>query len=167
MEDTNGRQATIRTGEILAWRAWRLRIPTLDLASIVFDVAWPKGEPLRAVAGRLGGTRRYGYSYSITTDPANLEIAWAGLLGVDGIHGFRKPPPDDVAYGYCCGINEMFVIGSVLLWGIVITHADGYRAEYAIPHSLDRIVQPPDMRRPTVEADGYLRLTRCAYGLAP
>lgn len=77
-----------------------------ELRSMTADAAWQPGVPM-------------------TGDPAN------GF----GIHAYKSPHGPSLD-GYCSrAMLTPWVIGEVALWGDVIEHTEGYRAEFGRPHS--------------------------------
>ena len=113
---------TIRREPVLAWRTWRLRIdsetgvvePTLE--SCVYGDVWPERrafwsycpEHEKPEASCSCGV------YAVTTRAAALE--WAGWAQ--------------------SALANPIVLGRVQLWGRVLPHSDGYRAELAYPYEL-------------------------------
>lgn len=123
--------AGIKAGEIIAYRGWR--VLNGELVSIYKrQHTWKPGEPM------TGDVR-----------------------GAYGVHAFKT---HNLVEKYCdiysCGgfgwvvvfltadgpkIEEpVFAIGTVALWGEVIEHEHGYRAEYAKIASLDHIIGADD-----------------------
>jgi hypothetical protein len=124
--------AGITVGEITAFRVWRYRRGFLF--SMAADAGWAPGEPMR---GDVSG----------------------GYLGV---HAW-KSMAEAITYGggHTFG-GEPVVLGRVALWGEVIEHERGYRAECAKITALDDVMT--DRRR-----DGLAILAelRERYGLTP
>lgn len=56
--------------------------------------------------------------------------------------------------------KEILVIGKVKLWGLVIEHENGYRAEHAKIHSLDFVLCDP-----SIDEDAILARLRRRYGV--
>ncbi len=96
--------AGIRAGEIIAYRAWVLE-PGLKLKSMARDYWWaPKG---------------------IEHEP-NVEPYWGrGLFAYKSLELVKNEFPSEYLTG------GIIVYGEVALWGEVIEHDFGYRAEYA------------------------------------
>lgn len=99
--------AGIRTGEIIAYRAWAINSRGL-LASMYAKYVW-----------------------------APKTIERADNLNWHGLHAF-KTMEQAVRHYKCYGVWGWVVFGTVELWGEVIEHHRGYRAEYAAIVSLDR-----------------------------
>lgn len=94
-------------GEIVAWRCWLVR-PDGFIRSCAADAVWAPGEPMTGDIGKDG-------------------------TGSLGIHAW-KTARGALTYGTGQGPN---VIGKVALWGEVVEHAEGYRAEFAKPVSFE------------------------------
>jgi hypothetical protein len=112
-----------RTEPILAWRIWRLRSdadrglvePVLE--SCVYGDAWAPREAFTAACtGHQGPALACGCGiYAVTTRETAFEWArWAQSA---------LPHP--------------IVIGRVQLWGRILPHSTGYRAELAYPYELE------------------------------
>lgn len=107
---------------ILAWRSWRLRIdPETEaikpvLESCVYGDLWPERQPFSAYCSEhekpepLCGCG----IYAVTTRVAALD--WAGWAQ--------------------SALPHPIVLGRVQLWGRVLPHSAGYRAELAYPYEL-------------------------------
>ena len=96
---------------VIAWRAWKVyRIGSKPiLQSVVAKTLWPWGEPLEADGfGKQQGTHGRGI-YAAKTKIGGVEATsdWKGC-----------------------------VFGKVALWGKVIEHERGYRAQFAYPQHL-------------------------------
>jgi hypothetical protein len=99
----------IKAGEIIAWRCWRL-IDGL-LWSVVIDETWLPGKPLTAI----GGMKELGIH------------AWRDRLRA-------------VLYANSSHLalrSNIMILGTVAMWGEVVEHERGYRAEYARVNSID------------------------------
>lgn len=111
----------IQTGEIIAWRAWKVQHGLLT-SMYVDQHIWPPHEPItgdlkakgNSSSGQLG-------VHGFKTQKAALEYA---------SDAYKRPLYDAPA-------PFSFIVGRVYLWGEVIEHEKGYRAEYAKVHSLD------------------------------
>ncbi|HXV34788.1 MAG TPA: hypothetical protein VD769_12320 [Gaiellaceae bacterium] len=126
-----------RDEPILAWRSWRLRIdPETEaiqpvLESCVYGDPWPEREAFSAYCPEH---RRPEPScgcgiYAVTSYEAALE--WAGWAQ--------------------SALPHPIVLGRVQLWGRVLPHSAGYRAELGYPYELGVLaggsVGPADARR--------------------
>ncbi len=124
----------IEVGEIIAWRAWRIKDGILT--SLVMDTPWLPNE---TVEGSIKGYGGYGIPL--------------------GIYSFKKASDAWNGVQYTTD-EEIIVAGQVALWGEVIEHEEGYRAENARVHSLDFI------RPETPENETVLAKLQQRYGLA-
>ncbi len=116
-EDT-GEDTSIEIGEIIAWRAWRIREDGL-LASIHIDkTLWFPGAVVSGVVD-----------------------------AICGVHGF-KSQQDAIDCAKSLAIPPPTIVGQVALWGKVIEHELGYRASYACVHSLDILFPQTRVFRP-------------------
>ena len=116
-EDT-GEDTSIEIGEIIAWRAWRLREDGL-LASIHIDkTLWFPGAVVSGVVDAICGV----HGFKSQQD------------AIDCVKSLAIPPPT--------------IVGQVALWGKVIEHELGYRASYACVHSLDILFPQTRVFRP-------------------
>lgn len=100
--------AGITAGEIMAWRCWWVDEDFM-LRSMNLDTTWMPGEPM---TGR--GVDDY-----------------SGI----GVHAFKTLDQAKREYDQFRS-HYAIVFGTVSLWGIVIEHELGYRAEYAQPEEL-------------------------------
>lgn len=125
-------------GPILAWRQWLL----VDgvLYSVTQRVPWPKRQPLHAPVSSLAATsNRLSTAY---------DTAQHGIYAAKDRHR----------------LDYKGVTGRVALWGRVIEHEHGYRAEYAYPYDLV-IPKPPMPGFPPTLAT-QIRAVADAYGIA-
>ena len=115
-----------RDEPILAWRCWRLRIdPDTEafqpvLESCVYGEQWPERTAFAASCPKHEQPEPdCGCGiYAVKTRPAALEWAdWA-----------KNALPNPI------------VLGKVQLWGRVLLHTSGYRAELAYPYELGVLI---------------------------
>ena len=128
----------IEIGEIIAWRAWRLREDGL-LASVHIDkTLWSPGAVVSGVVNNICGV----HAFKSQQDAIDCAKSWA------------IPPPT--------------IVGQVALWGKVIEHEWGYRGSYARVHSIDIIFpQAHTVRlRFRLWRESRLRKLREQYGVA-
>lgn len=94
---------------------WRLWRITLTgyLHSLSTPAVWLPGEPMRGTVGDRGGS---------------------------GVYAFKKRTDAILAAD---GTPSAYAVGSVILWGDVVEHERGYRAERALIRSLDDVVWQP------------------------
>lgn len=102
---------TIKHGEITAWRAWKVS-PGGYLHSMSAGTMWSPGQPMSIAAGPQG---------------------LGGLDDGFGVHAWKI---EAQAHDYIAGSLDA-IVGEVELWGEVIEHQEGYRAEYAKIKSLN------------------------------
>ncbi len=127
----------IEIGEIIAWRAWRLREDGL-LASIHIDkTLWSPGAVVSGVVNNICGV----HAFKSQQDAIDCAKSWA------------IPPPT--------------IVGQVALWGKVIEHEWGYRGSYARVHSIDRLILPAKitMLWLRLQRNRRLRQLRERYGV--
>jgi hypothetical protein len=113
---------------ILAWRAWVLDTSGSrpELSSIVYRTPWPAREPLRSTC-EAGGC---------------LAARWPAHRHTCGIHAFKERagaedfPSSWERLRFGPAAHDEYVIGRVSLWGHVVEHEAGYRAELAYPYEL-------------------------------
>jgi hypothetical protein len=58
---------------------------------------------------------------------------------MNGVHGWKTPENLDEYEQQLSHLGRLFVRGTVELWGRVVQHEKGYRAQYGYPLALDRI----------------------------
>lgn len=127
---------------IVGWRVWRFRPSTSTLRSAVRDVEWPKGEPLR--------------SEDLRQHPYN-EVYWVHAAPTEdnapvGIHAWRTR--QQLSHLLVFEDDCVMVWGQVSLWGQVVEHAGGYRAELAYPLSIELLPGLRDSARALADAYG-------------
>jgi hypothetical protein len=114
---------------LVGWRAWAIvdSPAGLELRSLVYAHTWPAREPLQQEC-EAGGC---------------LAARWPAQPHSCGIHAFKQRA-DAVGYpatwearrtGFSVTSDE-YVIGQVSLWGRVIEHERGFRAQFAYPYAL-------------------------------
>lgn len=116
--------AGIRTGEITGWRAWYV-INTqqgIRLRSMAVDCVWEPGSPV---------------SVNSVLDQCGYRDKWERIPpGVGaGIHAFKTAR--EMVRQYNPGPRVVY--GTVAMWGEVIEHEMGYRAEFGRVASVDRL----------------------------
>lgn len=109
----------IVAGEITGWRIWLLRGGMLR-SVYVNHYTWPPGKALEAaeMSSRIWGDG-------------------SGGLRVPGFHAYKSLPDLHKYYGYRWSRRDT-VYGRVALWGDVVEHKLGYRAQFAKPLSIAR-----------------------------
>jgi hypothetical protein len=111
---------------------------------------WPADAPLRATCVKGSGSftawvrALFSRTAKAATHPAPAWGCQCGVYGLTHLHGNEleevpRVPGRDPERG-------AVALGVVLLWGRVIQHAHGYRAEYARPLKILKIAKPPRAR---------------------
>lgn len=134
--------SSLVVGPLQAYRCWRVEwqgeFPVLG--SLFQSTIWPAATPLRAACEKQPGSvlawirRRFRHATEVHPAPTwNCECgiyAMAGLKEDESLelspYVYRRGPMDRV----------LRVAGVVQLWGRVVQHEHGYRAEYARPLKL-------------------------------
>jgi hypothetical protein len=127
---------------LIGWRVWCVvrRGAELRLGSVIQDDVWPIGTPFvaRCRAHEPPANR------SLLREPERHVVPAADCTC--GIYAAREPAG---AWTYLRGRDDARtvtrVIGRVALWGRVVEHEDGWRAERAYP--LDVYTGDPELRR--------------------
>lgn len=99
----------IRAGEVVAWRAWKINGSGF-LTSVSASRVWAPGEPMTA------------------------ETLSADL----GIHAFKNQSRV-LTFIQEYGPSLISAVGTVELWGEVVEHEIGYRAEFAAVRSIEYV----------------------------
>jgi hypothetical protein len=100
----------VSVGALVGWRIWRVRVEDRLLQSYAADRVWLPNEPMEGKLSDHGP-----------------EGVWAFADVCHAVDKIRPPAVD----------HSRYALGSVWLWGEVIEHSMGYRAEYAEVRSLD------------------------------
>ena len=114
--DLEPEYAGVRLGEIIGWRAWKY--DGRELWSACVAAVWLPGEPM----GRDHPETKHGLN--------------------PGVHAWKtRARAEHYAADWFDGslpqVGRTYILGTVALWGEVIEHEHGYRAEFGKPHSLD------------------------------
>lgn len=156
---------TIRTGEIVAYRVWRLtlrgggwRLRSLTQSYVYGTEPFNGGLPGKSEKSGVFALKSARQADELLTDaliavPILLITLWAvlpavtyGLLLINGMPlGIMLIP-----VGACSMATIFFtgvllaprVVGRVEIWGEVVEHERGYRAEYARVVAIDRVYSP-------------------------
>jgi hypothetical protein len=137
-------------GELVGWRIWWAHEAHL-LHSFAMRCVWEPGVPMRGTPG-----------------DNSPEGVWAFR------ESSRAIAKADDAVAVSCLPDSIAVWGSVFMWGEVVEHEDGWRAEFASVRSLDGVRR---VRRPTLggrlwtvltaeDDEAVLGALRERYGLA-
>jgi hypothetical protein len=117
-----------QTEPILAWRIWRLHVdpetgqPEPALESPVYGDPWPEARAFKALCDRWHPVGR----------PAPLAPCGCGIYAVT-----NRDAAAVWARWAQSALPHPIVIGRVQLWGRVLPHSHGYRAEVAYPYELE------------------------------
>ena len=127
--------AGIRAGEITGLRAWRVRGDRL-FSVYIDSFEWLPGEPARGMLNDEQGVHAF-------KDEVHLRMYLylkriEDLMSVAFVHPAYLPPPEHALPEP--GPDLGFVTGTVDLWGNVIEHERGYRAEFGQVASLDHAI---------------------------
>ena len=111
---------------LMGWRLWTIR-PFSTLLESYFSAygEWPTGKTHQAECFFLSSSR---YFLSFPKHKTSPPYRYCGC----GIYAFKSPMsfvPSDI-YG------PLYVYGKVALWGKILEHTGGYRAQYAYPLEL-------------------------------
>lgn len=135
--------AGIRTGEITAFRAWKV-VDDLDLCSLAHYFIWEPGATIEGDIKEVVSNCTYGmwsiyggvythHTMELTVeDIGEIDTRFRGLISVE-INGAAS----------VCRLHGI-AFGSVKLWGDVIEHKRGYRASHAKLVSIDKVVGAVD-----------------------
>ena len=140
---------------LIGWRVWCVvRYGTeLRLASVIHDEVWPVGTELVA---RCRAHEPPSNRLLLGELPRHAAPAAECTCG---IYASREPAG---AWTYLRGRDEPFtvarVLGRVMLWGRVVEHEDGWRAERAYP--LDVYTGDPHLRSRLRSVLGTIRTRR-------
>lgn len=114
----------IQHEKIVAYRAWEIS-PMGYLRSVYMNAVW---YPQKGNAPQMEGD---------PLPPIPFSPTFCDLMWWEGVHAFKFAR---MAYeDYKGSIFNPFIYGTVRLWGTVIEHENGYRAEFAEIVSLDSI----------------------------
>lgn len=136
-------RADMQVRDLIGWRVWR--ITSLGyLRSLTADAIWLPGVPMEATG----------------VSDSNAPILKASDLGIHVFAERNGAVLEVEQYVRMEGSNNhSYAIGSVLLWGEVVEHERGYRAERAKIKSIDDVTWrgKPPWDKETAEVLGFLR----------
>lgn len=115
-------------GPILAYRQWCME--DVWLRSIIVALRWPHGEPLRSLMAETYSAQSLRAVLVFSTSAAGVAAGAAGAQP-GGIYASKRWELLDFHQD-----RSHVVTGQVALWGRVVEHEYGYRAEYAYPYTL-------------------------------
>lgn len=123
-------QAKLEIGEIIGWRGWL--VEDRSLLAIANLVTWNPAVPMRdnALRGeKVGDHNRVGVHAYKTLEYLYHDFARMGLRGAPDKLGFYNDATDPT--------TPIIVLGTISMWGTVIEHEHGYRAQFARVRSLE------------------------------
>lgn len=144
--DADLESAGLRVGEFIGWRTWRVS-DDRQLYSSTRVTRWIPGEPMSGNAGTEEGAGIYAVK-----EPGEFLRAAVEDYSHDGrsspwaIYGMRSVIVSWGALGTVLKVAECqpkwiaTAIGTVRLYGTVIEHEHGYRAQYAMVDTIDRLL---------------------------
>jgi hypothetical protein len=136
-------------GPLRAYRCWQVKWQgdQPELRSVYYSTVWPAGTPLRATCERRPSSLAEwirGLFSRRAERPTHPAPSWGCQCGV---YGFARLDMDELERSPQVAGRDpdrgVTALGVVLLWGRVIQHELGYRAEYARPLTLLRL--PPEL----------------------
>lgn len=136
--------AGIRTGELIGHRAWFV-LDNLNLSSVAHAFIWKPGEIVegqveKEVSGNwIFGLAIFGGTYSFLA-ASECEKQFAGIED-NPLWSFPVP----ATIGFTPAVLHGVAFGTIKMWGEVIEHELGYRAQFARLHSIDRVVGAVDL----------------------
>ena len=110
-------QRGITVGAFVGWRIWRVCRKDRLLMSYWVDRVWKPGEPMEGCPSDWG--------------PEGVWAFTSRERAIAKVRDIINPLPNSF------GGFAVAAVGSVLLWGDVVEHRDGYRAQFAELNSLE------------------------------
>lgn len=159
--------SSLVVGPLRAFRCWRVEWQDGRpvLGSLFHTTVWPADGPLRAKCEQRPGSLiswfRRRFSRSIETHPAP---AWGCECGIYAMTRLEDDEDLKISPHICQRgplDRVMRVAGVAQLWGRVVQHDRGYRAEYARPL---RLLTVPSLMR-VRDTDGLLEAVARRYGI--
>jgi hypothetical protein len=133
--------AGISAGEIIAYRAWRVNNKAGLLQSITVDTIWAPGEPMEGA-------------------PDDSPF---------GVFAFKSGSQVLTEYLGHTWTTAPIAVGTVALWGTVIEHELGYRAQFGKVNSLDGVYSQKPLRKKwfrKAKTSAMLNNLRQMYGVS-
>jgi hypothetical protein len=123
-------------GPVQAYRSWHIRwhYGQPVLGSVFHSTLWPASGPLHATCERGTGLLTACLRRFFSSPQTHAAPEWGCECGVYALARLDGDPGPRLSPAYESG--GIRVKGVVLLWGRVIQHTQGYRAEYARPLKL-------------------------------
>ena len=123
-----------RVGFKLAWRVW---IYQDDMLTSFNGTVW---QPKQRMGAECLGVR------DILNQPVHRGEPAPGLTCSCGIYAVKRALPSlSPYYGQLrptCAVDGPTILGTVALWGKIVIHEDGYRAQFAYPWKLYTSADP-------------------------
>jgi hypothetical protein len=137
----NGLEEIVRfdSEPIVAWRVWMLIMEDsepVSLRSVSYRIRWKPGRPTRAHCIFNLKPRQAGMTYSWQHAGESAPC----LAHTCGVYALKYPAGLAEWGTHYANNMAVRVVGQVSLWGKVLEHELGYRAEYGYPLSF----VPPD-----------------------
>jgi hypothetical protein len=160
--------APLVVGPLYGYRWWRVEWQGKDpvLRSLYFATPWPAQDPLRAACETKAGPLSTWVRRLLGQEPATHPApTWACRCGIYGLARLELDDAIETSPQICQhGLfgRSVQVFGTLLLWGRVVQHEQGYRAEYAQPLKL--LAVPAFVRGR--ETKGLLDAVAERYGIA-
>jgi hypothetical protein len=122
--------AGIRTGELIGYRLWRVveEAGEPHLCSLVHRRIWMLGEPMTGDVNEI-------------VDKTHTAFpVFGGVYAFSHRLHMQKEVSKTIKF-----LRYPFITGTVKMWGEVIEHETGYRAQFAKVNSLDEMHGPGDL----------------------
>jgi hypothetical protein len=141
--------AGVRAGEIIGHRMWMV-LSDLELCSIAHHFIW---EPSATIEGDVDKIVEDGFG-------SGMFCIYGGVYSYNSLEHIRKSEDlkdmDPHAFPRHVTFDAIFcphkwytlhavAIGTIKMWGEVVEHEKGYRAQYAKMQSIDQVLGPVDI----------------------
>lgn len=141
-------QSAPEVGEIVAWRCWRFCGGYLQ--SVTANNVWA---PREVMSGDVNGTVELDWFAVIKAGVYAWKDQTSALDQAAASIHFQDQRQAQLSAQRVVIARREVVIGRVLLWGEVVEHEKGYRAQHARVSAIDDIVCWPDFPRERVLAE--------------
>jgi hypothetical protein len=142
--------AGVRAGELIGHRMW-LVLSDLELCSLAHHFIWQPNATIEGDVDKVVGDNLpyfitkliYGGTYSYN----NLDHIY-GSEDLDGMDPRKFPMPitfDAFFASHKFHTLHAIAIGTIKMWGEVVEHEKGYRAQYAKLQAIDQVIGPVDI----------------------
>jgi hypothetical protein len=126
---------------LIGWRGWKIK-PTMRpklTALLHYGTVWPAKKPIKATC-RAAGTERIRHAMALRRyNEAPYPPYFSCQCGVYAVATFEHL----LRHTFSALPDMLFAYGPVALWGKVIQHSRGYRAQFAYPLAL--FLDPPEL----------------------